>query len=68
MAVQDIQWCEFFSGKANCTIKMRERGFRSARFDYLYFDKMKKSCKAGKLRRNYMDLLTPAGFMLPACN
>ena len=56
---QELQWLEFFAGKAACTYAMRRAGYLSARFDKLYFD---PACKR-KRKSNWHDILTPAGFM-----
>lgn len=56
---QDLQWLEFFAGKAACTYAMRRAGYLSARFDKLYFD---PACQR-KRKSNWHDILTPSGFM-----
>lgn len=42
---------------------MRRAGYLTVKCDFLYFRTMKQ-WSHGKKRRNYMDLLTPSGFML----
>lgn len=50
--VQDVQWIEFFSGRARATLAQRAAGYVSARLDIEYF---------GGSRNNYYDILTDAG-------
>ena len=53
---QDLQFIEFYAGKARATQCMRSAGLRAAKFDYIYFgDK-------GMSGNNYYDILTDAGF------
>lgn len=53
---QDLEFIEFFAGKARATQCMRASGLRAAKFDYIYFGDKKLS------GNNYYDILTDAGF------
>jgi hypothetical protein len=61
---QEMQWVEFFAGRAACTFEMRRAGYKSCRFDKLY---LKDPKKFGR-KSNWQDLMTPSGFMLRGCN
>lgn len=60
---QEFQWLEFFAGTAACTHAMRDAGFRGARFDKMYCKDHKKNGR----KTNWMDILTPSGFVLLGC-
>ena len=60
--MQDVQFIEFFAGSAALTQKMRQAGLKSVRCDIEYF-KCMGQMRGGKQRSNYMDILTPSGFM-----
>ena len=60
---QEFQWLEFFAGTAACTHAMRDAGFRGARFDKMYCKDHKKHGR----KTNWMDILTPSGFVLLGC-
>ena len=53
---QDLEFIEFYAGKARATQCMRSSGLRAAKFDFLYFDNKKKK------GNNFYDILTDAGF------
>lgn len=57
---QELEWLEFYAGKAACTTAMRAAGYMGARFDLMYFS---PECRK-KRKNNFYDLLTPAGFAL----
>ena len=68
---QDIDFLEYFAGAANTTRFMRCAELRSAKFDLLYFEpekqgKRKRSRTTRKTETNFMDLLTPSGFLFLA--
>ena len=58
---KDLQWIEFFAGRAQATLAMRAAGYKAAKLDYLYYKGSKKS------RKNYYDLLTAGGFASFSC-
>lgn len=60
MASQDIDFLEFYAGRANLTKCMRKAQKKSVRFDKLYFKHSTGS--GGRRHTNWYDLLTPAGF------
>lgn len=60
---EDIQFLELYAGHGNLSRKMRRAGYLTVKCDFLYFRTMKQ-WSHGKKRRNYMDLLTPSGFIL----
>ena len=51
--LKDLQFIEFFSGRARATLCMRSAGLRAARLDYMYFD--------GE-GNNFYNILTDGGF------
>ena len=57
LVVQEFEWLEFFAGYSACTRAVRRAGFLGARFDLNYVKDLK-----GR-KSNWMDLLTPSGFM-----
>lgn len=68
---QDIDFLEYFAGAANTTRFMRCAELRSAKFDLLYFEPKKQGKRKGsiftrKTESNFMDLLTPSGFLFLA--
>ena len=68
---QDIDFLEYFAGAANTTRFMRCAELRSAKFDLLYFEPKKQGKWKGsrftrKTESNFMDLLTPSGFLFLA--
>lgn len=71
---QDMDFVEFFAGTANTTRCMRYANYRSVKFDLLYYEPPKKGLPSGKSKKskkskkegfktNFMDILTPAGFL-----
>lgn len=51
--VKDLQFIEFYSGRARATLCMKAAGLRAARLDYMYFN--------GE-GNNYYNILTDGGF------
>ena len=51
--VKDLQFIEFYSGRARATLCMKAAGLRAARLDYIYFN--------GE-GNNYYNILTDGGF------
>ena len=51
--VQDLQFIEFYSGRARATLAMKSAGLRAARLDYMYFN--------GE-GNNYYNILSDGGF------
>ena len=41
---------------------MRKAGYHTVKVDFVYFERMRQSSRK-KRRGNYMDILTPSGFM-----
>lgn len=74
---EDMQLLEFFAGTANLTKCFRLGSLRSARFDILYAQQQEESpgkkpkkerkhqCKGKQTKRrsNFMDILSPSGFL-----
>ena len=56
-ALQDLEFIEFYAGKARATLAMKQAGLKAARLDYMYF----KQYDLGG-GNNYFDILTDAGF------
>ena len=54
--VEDVDWIEFFAGKAEATRMMRKAGLVGLRLDLLY----NEDVPSGK--QNFMDICTAAGF------
>ena len=55
---QDLDFIEFYAGKAACTTAARKAGRRAVKFDIGYFDrKMHKNLKS-----NFYDVLSDSGF------
>ena len=50
---KDLQWIEFYSGRARATLCMKSAGLRSARLDYMYYH--------GD-GNNYSNILSDGGF------
>lgn len=56
--LKNLDWIEFYAGKARATLAMRGAGLRGAALDYMYFD----PSVGGS---NYFDVLTDSGFAQP---
>lgn len=50
---KDLQWIEFYAGRARATLCMKSAGLRAARLDYMYYH--------GD-GNNYYNILTDGGF------
>ena len=53
VSLKDLQFIEFFAGKARATLCMKSAGLRSARLDYMYHD--------GGDGNNYFNILSDSG-------
>lgn len=52
ISLKDLQFIEFYAGKARATLCMKSAGLRAARLDYMYY---------GEDGSNYYNILSDGG-------
>lgn len=61
---QGVDFLEFYAGEARTTSFMRYANYSAAKFDIIYYvPEQPAASNRGQRNKNFMDVLSPAGFL-----